>query len=145
MFAGGGKALHRKPVETLVNQLGLGEQVRFLGVARNVPELLMTHQLSVLGTHYEGMPLALLEGMAAGCAVVGSAVPGVREVLDHGIDGLLVAENDPVAMAAAFARVLRDPADGARLGAAARTAALERHSRERMNRRYEELFLTLAG
>ena len=145
LFAGGGKALHRKPVETLVNQLGLGEQVRFLGVARNVPELLMTHQLSVLGTHYEGMPLALLEGMAAGCAVVGSAVPGVREVLDHGIDGLLVAENDPVAMADAFERVLRDPADGARLGAAARTAALERHSRERMNRRYEELFLTLAG
>lgn len=145
LFAGGGKALHRKPVEALANQLGLGEQVRFLGVVRNVPELLMGHQLSVLGTHYEGMPLALLEGMAAGCAVVGSAVPGVREVLDHGVDGLLVAENDPVAMAEAFERVLRDPAEGARLGAAARTAALERHGRELMNQRYEELFLSLAG
>jgi len=143
LFAGGGKALHRKPVETLVHQLGLAEQVRFLGVARNVPELLMTHQLSVLGTHYEGMPLALLEGMAAGCAVVGSAVPGVREVLDHGVDGLLVAENDPVAMADAIERVLRDPAEGARLGAAARRTALERHGRELMNARYEDLFLAL--
>lgn len=145
LFAGGGKALHRKPVEALAQQLGLAEQVRFLGVARNVPELLMTHQLGVLGTHYEGMPLALLEGMAAGCAVVGSAVPGVREVLDHGVDGLLVPENDPLAMADAFERVLRDPETGARLGAAARKAALERHGRDLMNRRYEDLFLSLAG
>jgi len=144
LFAGGGKALHRQPVEALVQQLELAEQVRFLGVARNVPELLMTHQLSVLGTHYEGMPLALLEGMAAGCTVVGSAVPGVREVLDHGVDGLLVAETDPVAMADAFERVLRDPAEGARLGAAARQAALARHGRELMNERYEDLFLSLA-
>lgn len=145
LFAGGGKALHRKPVEALVAQLGLAEQVRFLGVVRNVPELLTTHQVGVLGTHYEGMPLALLEAMAAGCAVVGSAVPGVREVLEHGVDGLLVAENDPVAMADAFERVLRDPAEGARLGAAARKAALERHGRELMNRRYEDLFLSLVG
>jgi glycosyltransferase involved in cell wall biosynthesis len=50
-------------------------QVQFLGVVRNVPELLMTHRIAALITHYEGMPLAMLEGMAAGCAVVASAVP----------------------------------------------------------------------
>lgn len=145
LFAGGGKAANRRPVEALVAELGLQDQVRFLGVARNVPDLLMGHQFAVLGTHYEGMPLALLEGMAAGCAVVGSAVPGVREVLAHGIDGLLVRESDPAAMAEAIERVLRDPAEGARLGASARAAALERHSRELMNRRYEALFLSLAN
>ena len=101
-----------------------------------MPELLTTHQVCVLGTHYEGMPLALLEGMAAGCAVVGSAVPGVREVLDHGVDGLLVAENDPLAMADAFERVLRDPAEGARLGEGAQAAALERNRQEMLNRRH---------
>ena len=144
LFAGGGKDLHRRPLEKLADELGIAAQVHFLGVVRDVPQRLMAHQLCVLSTHYEGMPLALLEGMAAGCAVVGSAVPGVREVLDDGVDGLLVAEADAPALADALERVLRDPPFGARLAAAARRAAAEKYSRERMNRRYEELFLSLA-
>ncbi|QIL19301.1 glycosyltransferase [Thermomonas sp. HDW16] len=144
LLAGGGKALHRKPLEKLASELGIGEQVQFLGVVRNVPELLMTHQLAVLSTHYEGMPLALIEGMVAGCAVVGSAVPGVREVIDDGVDGLLVAEADPAALADALERVLRDPEFGARLGAPARRVAMDNYSRELMNQRYEALFLELA-
>lgn len=145
LFAGGGKDLHRKPLQALAHELGIAGQVQFLGVVRNVPELLMTHQLAVLGTHYEGMPLALLEGMAAGCAVVGSAVPGVREVLEDGVDGLLVAESDPVAMADALERVLRDPVRASRMAATARQVALQRHGRALMNQRYEDLFLSLAG
>ena len=144
LFAGGGKDLHRRPLEKLADELGIAAQVQFLGVVRDVPQRLMAHQLCVLSTHYEGMPLALLEGMAAGCAVVGSAVPGVREVLDDGVDGLLVAEADAPALADALERVLRDPPFGARLAAAARRAAAEKYNRERMNRRYEELFLSLA-
>ena len=144
LFAGGGKDLHRRPLEKLADELGIAAQVQFLGVVRDVPQRLMAHQLCVLSTHYEGMPLALLEGMAAGCAVVGSAVPGVREVLDDGVDGLLVAEADAPALADALERVLRDPPFGARLAAAARRAAAQKYSRERMNRRYEELFLSLA-
>lgn len=144
LFAGGGKDLHRKPLETLASELGISAQVRFLGVVRNVPELLMTHQLAVLSTHYEGMPLALIEGMAAGCAVVGSAVPGVREVIADGVDGLLTAEADAVALADALERVLRDPPFGARLAESARRTATEHYGRELMSRRYEELFLELA-
>ena len=144
LFAGGGKATHRNPMEQLAQQLGIADQVQFLGLHRNVPELLLRHQIAVLSTHYEGMPLALIEGMAAGCAVIGSAVPGVREVIDDGVDGRLVAEGDPVALADALEVLLRDPGSAARLGAAARAAALEHHSRELMNQRYEALFLALA-
>ena len=144
LFAGAGKPAHRGPVERLAAELGLGEQVRFLGLCRNVPELLMGHQLCVLSTHYEGMPLALIEGMAAGCAVIGSAVPGVREVIRDGEDGRLVAENDPAALADAVEALLRAPDEASRLGAAARRAAVERHGRELMNARYEALFLSLA-
>ena len=144
LLAGGGKAGHRQRIERLAAELGLGEQVRFLGLCRDVPALLMQHQLAVLSTHYEGMPLALIEGMAAGCAVVGSAVPGVREVIDDGIDGRLVAPADPAALADALEALLRAPQHAAELGAAARAAALARHSRELMNQRYEELFRALA-
>lgn len=145
LFAGGGKAMHRAPLERLAADLGLGAQVRFPGIVRNVPELLMSHRIAALSTRYEGMPLALLEGMAAGCAVVGSAVPGVREVLDDGVDGLLVPGADAVAMADALERLLRDDALATRLGLAARARALRDFGREGMNARYEALFLELAA
>lgn len=142
---GGGKALHRTPLEKLAAQLGITEQVQFPGIVSDVPQRLMSQQICVLSTHYEGMPLALLEGMAAGCAVIGSAVPGVREVLHDGEDGLLVAEGDAVALANALERLLRNPDDATRMAANARQAALTRHSRELMNQAYEALFLELAG
>jgi glycosyltransferase involved in cell wall biosynthesis len=144
LLAGGGKARHRRAIEKLSAELGLDGQVQFLGICRDVPDLLMRHQLSVLSTHYEGMPLALLEGMAAGCAVIGSAVPGVREVIDDGVNGLLVAEADPLALADAIERLLGDVGYASGLAANARRRAVEAHGRELMNQRYEALFLSLA-
>lgn len=145
LLAGAGKPLHRRPVEKLVDELGLQGQVRFLGLHREVPALLMRHRIGVLSTHYEGMPLALIEAMAAGCAVVGTAVPGVREVIRDGEDGLLVPENDAPALADALERLLRDDALAARLGAAAHARATTHFSRERMNADYERLLLDVAA
>ena len=105
----------------------------------------MRHQLCVLSTHYEGMPLALIEGMAAGCAVVGTDVPGVRELLRDGVDGLLVAEGDAAALADALEKLLRDDAFAARLAHAAREAAVTTYSRERMHAEYETMLLDVAG
>lgn len=145
LLAGGGKARHRAPLETLARLLGIAGQVQFLGVHRDVPGLLMGHQLCVLSTHYEGMPLALIEGMAAGCVVVGSAVPGVREVIRDGINGRLVPEGDAEAMAQTLQGLLEDPDAAQRLGAAARATALHDYSRARMNQAYQDLFLQLVA
>lgn len=145
LFAGAGKASHRRPVETLAADLGLAEQVRFLGLQRDVPGLLMQHRVGVLSTHYEGMPLALIEAMAAGCAVIGSAVPGVREVIRDGEDGLLVPEGDAQAMADALERLLRDDSLASRLGAAAHARAMTHFSRERMHADYERMLLDVAA
>jgi glycosyltransferase involved in cell wall biosynthesis len=143
-LAGGGKAAFRKKLQLLAESLGIAAQVSFLGVVRNVPELLMGNQVAVLSTHYEGMPLALIEGMAAGCAVIGTDVPGVREVIADGIDGRLVRESDPVAMADALQRLLESPGDAAEMARRGRDKALTQFSRERMNRDYEDLFMRLA-
>lgn len=142
-LAGGGKSGYRREAERLVATLVLGQQVRFLGHHGQIPELLMSQRIFALSTHWEGMPLALLEGMAAGCACVASLVPGVEGVLEQDRTGLLVPEADPVALADALERLLRDPALAARLGAAARQRALEEHSVELMTRRYEEMLLSL--
>jgi glycosyltransferase involved in cell wall biosynthesis len=143
-LAGGGKASFRKKLQLLAESLGIDAQVSFLGVIRDVPELLMRNQVAVLSTHYEGMPLALIEGMAAGCAVIGTDVPGVREVIADGVDGKLVRESDPVAMADALQRLLEAPEYAAALASKGREKALTQFSRDRMNQDYENLFMRLA-
>ena len=142
-LAGAGKASYRRTAEAEVAKLGLVDQVQFLGHFSQMPQLLMSQQICVLATHYEGMPLALVEGMAAGCACVASLVPGVEGLLVEGETGLLVPEADPIALADALERVLRDPLLGARLGANARERALAEHGVALMTQRYEDLFLSL--
>jgi glycosyltransferase involved in cell wall biosynthesis len=129
--------------ERRVKRLGLDGQVRFLGYYKEMPKLLMSQRIFVLSTHWEGMPLALLEGMAAGCACVASLVPGVEGVLEPGRTGLLTPEGDAPALADALEQLLRDDALAQRLGQAARQRAIEEHSVELMMQRYEDLVMSL--
>lgn len=138
-LAGAGRSLQRKQAERLVNQLGLQDQVHFLGNVSDLPQRLARTQIFVLSTHWEGMPLALVEGMAAACACIGSDVLGVREVIDHERNGLLVPESDAHAMAAALKRLLQDPALAQQLGQAARQQALNAYGREHMWGHYRAL------
>ncbi|UXH76669.1 glycosyltransferase [Roseateles amylovorans] len=142
-LAGGGKSSYREAAERLVESLKLGDQVRFLGHHGDIPGLLISQRIFVLSTHWEGMPLALLEAMAAGCACVASLVPGVEGVLEQDRTGLLVPEADPAALAQALERLLRDPTLAASLGAAARQRAIDEHSVELMTQRYEAMLLSL--
>ena len=142
-LAGGGKAYALRNAKKLCSALGLDDQVRFIGFCSDVPSLLMGHQICVLATHYEGMPLSLIEGMAAGCAVVGSAVVGVQEVIDHGRNGLLAAHASPEALADALAQLLRDGGAAARMAQAAREDAEQRCGLQRMTRDYEDRFLAV--
>ncbi len=139
-LAGGGKASAQDHARQLSAQLGLGDQVEFLGHHKDVPGLLMAHQICLLSTHYEGMPLSLIEGMAAGCTAIGTRAPGVQEVIDDERNGLLVAHADPQSLADALARVLTQPAEGERLAAAGREDAYTRYTLERMIGNYEALF-----
>ncbi len=145
LLAGGGKDGLRREAERLAASLGLGGQVRFLGLHGDVPGLLTGSTLHVLSTHYEGMPLALVEAMAAGCAVAGSAVPGVRELLRDGVDGRLFAEGDDEALAAILEAWWRDPAQAQALGRTARARALADFGLMRMTARYEALFAQLCA
>ncbi|RYF68610.1 MAG: glycosyltransferase, partial [Comamonadaceae bacterium] len=138
-FAGGGKQRQRKATETLARQLDLGEQVQFLGLVSDVPALLSKHRIFVLSTHYEGMPLALVEAMAAGCACIGSDVVGVREVIAHGRTGLLVPEGDAQALADALATLLTHPEQAEALRRAAREQAEQAFDVSLMHARYDAL------
>jgi len=141
-LAGTGPLMRR--MQARVVRSGLGGQVSFLGHHGDMPGLLRSQAIYVLSTHFEGMPLALVEAMAAGCACVASDVIGVRGVIEDGVTGLLVPEGDAQALADAIARLLRDPALVARLGAAARERALAEHGLALMRQRYEALITRCA-
>ncbi|NCW58096.1 MAG: glycosyltransferase [Gammaproteobacteria bacterium] len=143
-LAGGGKARHRAAAEKQVKDSRLEDQITFCGLLRNIPERLSRTKIVVLSTHYEGMPLALIEAMAAGCAVIGTRVPGVQEIIRDGINGLLCEHEDPEGLAAAIERLLSDEPLAQRLGATARLEAFSTYARERMNNEYEKLFRELA-
>lgn len=138
-LAGGGKPGVRRRIEQLRDSLGLQQQVEFLGHCADMPGLLMRHAVFVLSTHYEGMPLALIEAMAAGCAVVGSDVVGVQDVIEHGRNGLRVAHEDPAALADALQQVLTRPQDAERMARQARRDALQHYTLDVMTQRYEAL------
>lgn len=86
-----------------VEALGLSERVRFLGFRQDVVQLLAQAQLAVLCTHWEGLPLTILEAMRAGLPVVASHVGGVGETIIDGETGFLV----PVADAGLWSERLR--------------------------------------
>ena len=138
-LAGAGRQRLRKQAQALVAQKGLQAQVQFLGNVADLPQRLASVQVFVLATHWEGMPLALVEGMAAGCACIASDVVGVGELLRHGEDGWLVPEGDAQRLAAAIAQLLTDSAQAERLGHAARQRALRELGREHMWQHYVAL------
>jgi len=142
-FAGAGSERHMAAAKNLTESLQLQNQITFLGFCSTVPTLLLQNQICVLSTHYEGMPLSLSEGMAAGCAVVASAVVGVQEMILHNIDGLLVEPRSPRALADALASLLTDPNRAEQLGKQARERAINDLGIGKMTSAYNQLFLSL--
>lgn len=117
-FAVAGEGPGRAALEAEAAALGVADRVRFLGHREDAPALLAACDLFALPSLYEGLPLSVLEAMAAGKAVVATAIPGVDEAVADGTTGLLVPPADPEALAEAVRALLADPARRLRLGAA---------------------------
>ncbi len=114
------------------------ERVRFLGTRADVPDLLAAADVTVLTSDWEGMPIAVLESMAAGRAVVATDVSGVRDLLADG-GGLVVPRRDPAATAEALGTLLFDPAARAAAAAAGLTAIRRGHDPHTFMKAYDEL------
>lgn len=128
LIAGTGEQMTALRAKTTA--LDLDDRVSFLGrtSAGQVRSLLEGARCLVVPSTYEGMPLVILEAMAAGKAVVASAVSGIPEVVVDGETGWLVPPEDPPRLAAALGAVLTDEVEVARRGAAGRMRVLERYT-----------------
>jgi glycosyltransferase involved in cell wall biosynthesis len=122
-----------------------GVRVEFAGTVENsrLPALLNRAEVFVLPSRYEGQPKALLEAMACGLPVVGTDVPGIRDVVRDGQTGLLSPE-DADGLAARVRTLLDDAALRARLGDAARAEAARAYSLDAVARRELDVIRELA-
>lgn len=143
LLGGGGKAAHRRKCEMLAATLQLGDRVEFLGQVSQPEQVFHRCRAAVLSTHYEGLPLVLIEYMAAGCAVVGSAASGVTDIIQPGVNGWLFPIGDDAALADTLRQVLAGGQEVEAVAARGQADAPARFSLDRMVADYENLFASL--
>ena len=121
---------------------GVAHAFTFAGHCGNVPARLADADIFVLPSRSESFPNAILEAMAAGLPVVASGVGGILELVDDGRTGWIVPAGEPDALASRVMRLMADPAEGARFGAAGRADAEARFSFDRMVAGFDEIYIT---
>ena len=139
----------RPAVQALARELGVTDRVHLLGDRMDVPDILAALDVAVLCSDYEGIPLALLEYMDAARPIVATRVGGIPELIEDGVEGLLVPPRDPPALAQAILALLRDRERAEALGARARERCRGEFSVEatveRLQDLYEQLYATRRG
>ena len=111
---------------------GLAPHLHLAGRRSDVPALMAAADLFALPSRFEGLPLVVLEALAAGLPVIGTRVVGTEEAVLHGETGLLVPPEHPAALADALIGALRGPGRLRRWSAAARRDYQARWTARRM-------------
>lgn len=142
LLAGEGEC--RGELEEQTRNLGIDDGVTFLGHRTDAEELMAVLDIYCLPSFYEGMPLSIMEAWAAGRPVVATDVLGIREIVNHEVNGILVPGDNPEALATALVRVITDHSLRTLLAEKGRTLAHEECTIEQMIKKYEHLYLELA-
>jgi len=134
----------RKAVESMALDLGISGYVGFLGIRRDVSQLMNAADAYVMSSSWEGMPMVLLEASATGLPIVATDVGGNREVVLDGITGFLVPPRNPEALAEAMLRMMDLPEEKRReMGKAAHKHVEENFSLDRVVDMWEALYKEL--
>jgi len=121
--------------------LGILDNVRFVGPRLDIPELLKLFDIYVLPSLWEGLPMVLLEAMAAGCPVIATDVGGVAAAVKSGVSGILVKSMDVDALSSAMIRLLEDKEIRTKYSQNAMDIFNKNFSAQIMTRKYEKLYL----
>ncbi len=135
-----GDGPQRLPAEERAAELGLEEDVVFLGKLESVAELLGVADLFLLPSEQESFGLVALEAQASGVPVVGSGDTGLTEVVEEGVTGFLRSVGDVDGMARVATEILEDATLWGRMSEAARSRAVEEFSASRVVPMYEALY-----
>jgi len=129
-------------LKKLAEELGINQKVSFLGLRRDIPDLLAAADALVLSSAWEGLPNVVMEAMAASKPIVATSVGGVPELILEGKTGYLVPPKDPKALAQAMLKLMDLP-ESARetMGQLGRKYIEESYSLERVVDMWEELYI----
>jgi glycosyltransferase involved in cell wall biosynthesis len=131
-------------ITAFIRDNGLERAVSLLGYRSDVANLMNAMDVFCLVSHKEGLPLSLIEAMACGLPVVATDIDGLREVVQPGVNGMVVAPDDVDGLARSLVRLASDPALRRRLGDAGRQTARRRYSFDRCLSQTEDLLLSVA-
>ena len=131
----------RPDSEADVRRRGLSDRVIFTGWRHDLRDVYAAVDIVALASRNEGTPVALIEALAAGRAVVATDVGGVPDVITHGVTGILAPADDVAALAEALSTMIARPAERARLGAAGREQVLDRYRPGRLAADIQSLYL----
>jgi glycosyltransferase involved in cell wall biosynthesis len=137
-----GEGSLREQLTAYIREHGLEPRIHLLGRRSEVPECLAASDVFVLSSNWEGNPLAVMEAMAAGLPVVGTAVGGVPELVESGQQGILVPPGDCAAFTDAMRILMNDPQKRTAMANAARARATAAFNLERMAQGYETIYRT---
>ena len=135
-----GEGPERGDLEKLANELGIGANVQFWGLQTDVPAVYSKLDIFVLPSLQEGMPMAVLEAMAAGKAIVASRVGSVPVVVHQDKTGTLVEPTDVGGLSNAILRYLRDPTVARQHGQNAAEMVRQNFSAKSMASKYLEVY-----
>lgn len=127
-------------IPRLAREEGVESHFRWLGFQADPAPVRAAADLIVLASHWEGLPVTLIEAMREARPIVATTVGGVHEMIEDGVQGLLIAPGDPLALAQAIQRLLNNPERRARMGAAARRRFEERFRVECMMNQTLEVY-----
>ncbi|WP_344745897.1 glycosyltransferase family 4 protein [Kribbella aluminosa] len=130
-----GSGPDRRALQSRADELGIGDQVRFLGYQADPPSLLPGHRLYCHTATMENLPIAILEAMAAGLPVLAGAVGGIREMVAPGIEGRFWPLDDAETAAGVLIETLQDEPRRTAMAAAAKRRADTEFSRDVVGRR----------
>ncbi|MFO7607624.1 MAG: glycosyltransferase family 4 protein [Candidatus Krumholzibacteriia bacterium] len=143
VIAGDGE--ERPALQARAAAAGLADRVLMPGNLADLDRVMGAADVFVMSSLWEGLPLVLLEAMAAGLPVAAYAIDGVREVVSDGASGLTVPAGDAGALADALAALARDPGLRQRLGTGAGAVVRERYSFDALVDRLEACYRQAAG
>lgn len=129
LFIGDGEL--KAELQAQVQSLNLSDNIHFLGNRSDVPDLLIASDFFVLPSLWEGMPIALLEAMAAAKPVVATEVSGTKQIMIHNETGLIVPPGDAPKLAKAILKLISDPARAKAMGLAARQRVAKEFSAQK--------------
>jgi glycosyltransferase involved in cell wall biosynthesis len=138
-----GDGPRRSELVSEIRRHRLERMVELAGERDDISELLATADIFVLSSTSEGMPISIIEAMAAGLPVVATAVGGIPELIVDGETGFLVPARDAGALADALGRLVADPALRRRQGEAARARAEKEFDLPAFRRAHVELYSSL--